>query len=146
MKPIEKSKIAFSLILSIFYLFACQNKQSENSSVEDFHFQWIEHRAENSIQEGDEFLVDMLYKTKENQVIADSRLLGGSFEMKYIDSIWQDRGLFYLGLRKMGKGDSAHFMIPAQNFYQLTASDSLPEILDKNDTLIFQVRLSKLPD
>ena len=47
---------------------------------------------------------------------------------------------YYQALKRLGEGDSAIFTIPAVNFYN-KAGQELPAILEKNDSLTFQIKV-----
>ena len=118
---------------------SCHASQEYQVSDDGVYFRFIEKESDRPVNEGEVVKINMLYKTKEGNVLADSRLMGGAFYMQYIDSIWQNSGLFYKGLTMMGKGDSAEFLIPASNFYEISANDTVPDHINAQDSLIFLV-------
>jgi len=135
MIPIKKLRL---LLFSIIVFYGCTFSDDQLPEI-----QFIGKRASIGVRDGQVVTFHMLYKTRSNQVIADTRLMDGPISIICKDSLWQHSGLFYQTLLQMGEGDSAIFAIPAKNFYN-NAGEPVPEILNQDDSLYFQVRIESV--
>ncbi|MFW5759367.1 MAG: FKBP-type peptidyl-prolyl cis-trans isomerase [Cyclobacteriaceae bacterium] len=133
MKPIRR----LNLLLFSLLIISCTTAENV-SQVPEVKF--IGETSGKKIQEGQIVTFHMLYKTLHDQVLADTKLMGGPVSIIRDDSIWQKSGMFYQALRQMGEGDSANFIIPANNFYT-KSGETLPDILNEDDSLFFQVKI-----
>lgn len=135
MRPIKKLRL---LLFSIFLIYGCTYSDDQLPEM-----QFIGKRASIGIRDGQVVTFHMLYKTLNNRVIADTRLMDGPISIICKDSVWQHSGSFYQALQQMGEGDSAIFVIPAKDFYR-NAGEPVPEILNQDDSLHFQVRVESV--
>lgn len=144
MRLIKRLNPLYNIIFFSILLFSCDQNKEYQVSNRGVYYKFIEKKSREPVSEGEVVKINMLYKTKEGNVIADSELMGGAFYMQYVDSIWQNSGLFYKGLTLLGEGDSAEFMIPAENFYEVTANDNVPDHIHPDDSLIFLVGIEEV--
>lgn len=137
MKLIRKLR---PLLFSTIICYSCSSPE-KTKDIPSLHF--VGSRASQPVEDGQIVTFNMCYKNKDKQVIADTRLMDGPVTIVCNDSIWQQSGLFYQALKQMGSGDSANFNIPAVNFYEKSGQE-LPPILNKEDSLYFQVKIENI--
>jgi FKBP-type peptidyl-prolyl cis-trans isomerase FkpA len=86
---------------------------------------------------GQVMAMHMVYTTGSDSVLFDSREQGMPIGFPYQDPQFQ--GMFAEGMNLLEKGDSAQFLIPAQNFFYQTAKVPVPFGIDAEDTMKFNL-------
>ncbi|MGK7394818.1 MAG: hypothetical protein ACNS62_09595 [Candidatus Cyclobacteriaceae bacterium M3_2C_046] len=144
MRPIRKSNLPDLLLIFLFLkLISCQSPSETKEQTGKLDISYIQDIPSAPLQPGQILKINMMYQNEADSVIADSKLLGGPFFMQFIDSVWQRSGLVYQAIRQMTEGDSITFQVPAQDFYHITAQDSVPGHLKDTD-LTFYVGLEQV--
>jgi FKBP-type peptidyl-prolyl cis-trans isomerase FkpA len=131
------------IILIIFNLIACKNKDSFQKSDQGFSYKIISESSDTiAIKEGDHIQLSVKYYTSTDSLLFNTDEIEGDFRMNVSNS--SEDGLLHEAVKMMRVGDSAHFLINATNFYEQTAGIVTPDFIDKNEDLKFEIKVTKM--
>lgn len=141
---LKKTSHLFGLSLMLaFALWGCQNtefadfEKGEGELLYKLHSQQKGPKA----KVGDFLSVQMDYRTNEDSLLFDSH--GKSFPLELVKPVF--KGDINSALSLMAEGDSATFVIRADSFLLRNAKMlQLPDFVDENSKIIFDIKLHKI--
>lgn len=136
-------KLLFVLTGLFILNLACENNKKFNSSEAGFQYRYIEKSsAEDSVQASDIVGISLKY------FFRDSLLFKASNETEeFIFQLPEKRyeaDSFEKALWRMQPGDSMHFLINAENFYQDTRKESVPPGIPPDADLKFHIKMLRI--
>lgn len=146
MKRTNKLKTKLNLfIIPVFFLgiilfgSACSNDKEFQTTDSGLTYKFIEKGEGDKAEEGEVYMINMMYSDENDSVIANSSFDGGMFPIRYEQEAWENGGMIYSAIGMMGKGDSAVFKIPATDFFVKSAGSSIPPGIDSASSLNFYI-------
>ncbi|MCF6366500.1 MAG: FKBP-type peptidyl-prolyl cis-trans isomerase [Bacteroidales bacterium] len=135
-------KIVFFVSAIILLLFSCDNSESYKKHESGFEYKIITKENTNLTVKEDEILdLKLRYFNQNDSLIFDSETLPGKFRVQVLNP--ETGGLFQEAITMLNIGDSAVFLIPAQNFYKETMKKQIPNFVKKDETFKFEVKINK---
>ena len=136
------NKLLFSLLIgsSVLLLNSCKSdgyKKAESGL--EYHF-FVENSDSAKPVNGDILLLDMKYKTENDSILFDTRELTRKFKMQMKEASHKG-GCIEDAFAMMRVGDSAHFLIDAENFYTITRKIDVPKGIRLGSKLKFEIKL-----
>jgi FKBP-type peptidyl-prolyl cis-trans isomerase FkpA len=132
------------LALAPFMLIACESskypgyKETESGL---YYKHYVKNEAK-AAKIGDYLNMDLLYMTENDSVIFDTRVGGRPMIMPLTEPEY--KGDILEGLALLSEGDSASFIVDAEQFFTNNVKMELPEFLKKGDVLKFEVKLNRV--
>jgi len=131
------------LLLFISFLFSCEDTNSYKKHDSGFEYKIISKNKDGAtFQINDVLDLSLKYSTQSDSVIFNSENYSGKFRVKVEDS--KNGGVFQTAISLLQIGDSASFIISADDFYGNTMKTPTPEFIKVNENLIFELRIDKL--
>jgi len=119
-------------------MFSCGPKNGFNESEDGIIYKLIETVDGEKVELDDYVELNVKYFTNSDSMLFNSESMPGKYRIKLKKSrkITIDDALAMLSV-----GDSAHFMLDAKTFYMVTRREKLPDLIDSNSKLRFEVRV-----
>jgi len=115
-----------------FFIFSCKNSDNFIQHESGFEYRIISEQDNNlTISEGDILDLKLKYYNKKDSLIFDSEELPGKFRVQVLNP--ETGGLFQEAILLMTVGDSAHFLISADNFYKETMKKPVPGFIKEGE-------------
>jgi FKBP-type peptidyl-prolyl cis-trans isomerase len=126
------------LFAALTLLAACDQMGGESFETTEsgLAYRFIEGNADDPIEEGQIMLLNMTYLTEDDSLLFNTDERGGAVPIR-IDSA--AGGIVYEGFSMMNEGDSAVFRINAREVFENTFQTEVPEFIDPESTITFQV-------
>jgi len=133
-------KVLFFLFVSIFILFSCKNENNYKKDPTGFRYKIITKNPEGkAVNKGNILTLKLKYFTQSDSLLFNSENLSSKFRVQ-VSNAGED-GMMQDALKIIKTGDSASFIIPAENFYKKTKRDSIPSFIFPDENLRFEVKI-----
>jgi len=133
-------KVFFFLFVSVFILFSCKNENNYKKDPNGFRYKIITKNHEGTaVNKGNILTLKLKYFTQSDSLLFNSENLSSKFRVQVSDA--GEDGMMQDALKKLNTGDSASFIIPAENFYRKTKRDSIPSFIFPDENLRFEVKI-----
>ena len=133
-------KVFFFLFVSVFILFSCKNENNYKNDSTGFKYRIITENPEGiAVIKGNILNLKLKYFTQTDSLLFNSENLFSKFRVQVSDA--DEDGMMQDALKKLKTGDSASFIIPAENFYRKTKRDSIPSFIVPDENLRFEVKI-----
>ena len=145
LRTFRHSVYIFSKILLIFVLFffACKTSPEYKHSSKGFDYLiHYENKNGKPLKENDIITVKLKYYKLPDSLLFSSGDLSGKFRIKISDA--KDDGIFQDAVKMLKTGDSASFIIPANDFYLKTIKDSIPDFISPDEKLKFEIKVENI--
>jgi len=122
----------------------CKDSNGFEKSEKGFEYKFIAKGNDtSSIADGDHLSLKVRYYNRKDSMLfnTDELSLSGDFRMNVTNSA--ESGLLHDAVKLMRVGDSAHFLIPADNFYNKTAGIITPDFIEEGEFLTFEISVVK---
>ncbi len=119
---------------------ACNNDKIGQEQTTESGLKYTFLRRGEATQEPDSgklMVFNMVYTTENDSVIFDTRTQNMPVAIPVRDTTMQ--GMLAEGFEMLRKGDSARFVVPAENFFNKTARMPVPSFVKKESNIIFRV-------
>ena len=138
-------KINFGLIVLLIVgtaVNSCINSNGFEKHEAGFEYNIINIVEDgNQTQENDYISLIVRYFNSKDSLLFDSKDIHNDFRMRVMNA--EQGGLLHETVKMMKIGDSAHFLIPAEDFYKKTAGIEVPEFIKEGENLRFEIKLVK---
>lgn len=133
-------KLVMFTLAGFALLQACDNDNigEEQTTESGLKYKFI--RKGEATQEPDSgklMVFNMVYTTEDDSVIFDTRTQNMPVAVPVKDTTMQ--GMLAEGFQMLNKGDSAEFIVPAENFFTETARMPVPAFIEEDENIIFRV-------
>lgn len=136
------------LLMLVVGLSACNKKDREVGDMKTresgLQYQYFRLGEEQKPDSSQLLVMHMTATTATDSVLFDTRTQG--FPMALPANDPNMKGLMAEGIKMLHKGDSAQFIIPAKDFYLQTASVPVPQGIDENGNLKFNIGVVEVTD
>lgn len=134
--------IKLIVLLFILFLFSCKNSITYKKHEAGFEYKIISKNKDSAkLKINDVLDLSLKYSNQQDSVIFNSDDFSGKFRIKVENG---ENGMFQTAISLLHVGDSAHFIIPAKDFYENTIKTQIPKFVKENDKLKFELRIKKL--
>ncbi len=120
-------------------------KQSQSYKKSDKGFEYIirkQNKTGKTVKENNILEIKLKYYNSSDSLLFNSADLDGKFRIQVGKS--DKDGIFQDAVKMLKTGDSASFLIPADNFYKKTLKDSVPKFIHQNEKLRFEIKIKKI--
>ncbi|NPA45131.1 MAG: hypothetical protein GXO49_06345 [Chlorobi bacterium] len=131
------------LILFLLFTFSCKNEDVYQKHIDGFEYKIFSN--ENNTQRiniDDLVELDLKYFSESDSLIFNSKELKGKFRVKVEDK--ENGGMFQTAICMLHIGDSASFLIKANDFYTKTIKTELPNFINKDEKLKIELKTKKI--
>ncbi len=134
---IRASKMAF---IGILLVASCQQLPETKSGIE---INFI--RTGNGVNpnHGEIISLNMAYTSENGSVLFDTRKVGGPVQIMFDTTQWKHGGMLYEVLELLEVGDSVQFSIPAENLYEVSFQQPLPDSIESGSEISFNLGLQE---
>lgn len=138
-------KIKFGISILLITVLAGNSCKDTNGFEK--HEKGFEYKMINLVEDGDQILendyisLTVMYFTGNDSLLFDTKEIQDDFRMRVMNA--EQAGLLQEAVKMMKVGDSAHFLIPADDFYKKTAGIEIPEFITESENLRFEIKLDK---
>ena len=131
----------FCLAVSFTLLVSCENLPETKSGV---GINFI--RLGNGVSpiHGEVISLDMTYSTDDGNVLFDTRKVGAPVKIMFDTTEWRNGGMLYEVLELLEIGDSVQFEIPAENLYEVSFEQELPDSVERGSDILFNLSLVEI--
>ncbi len=128
------------IVISVLVLTDCKESEKYKTDKSGLQYKFI-HRdtEEKKIQTGNILALKLKYYNRKDSLLFNSEELPADFRVKVTDA--DKDGLIQNALKMMCVGDSASFLIRADNFFKKTKKDSVPGFISPEDFLRFEIKV-----
>ena len=127
------------LILLIILFSSCSSNNDYQEHTSGLKYKFIEMHPKGEMPESGDILLLSIKFVTEGGLIVDEN---SSYRVQLKKPTYQ--GDLFTGLAIMQVGDSAHLMLNADDYYNITRKRDLPEEFVEGDKLIIQVKLKNI--
>lgn len=127
------------LIVSVIILNSCSDDFKDHPSGLKYMF-FTENTDSVKPKVGDVLVLQMSYKTEKDSILFDTREVQGKFRMQMKEPS-HNGGCIEDAFGLMHVGDSARFLIDAENFYTYTRKINVPFFIKPGELLTFDIKL-----
>lgn len=136
-----KNSIFF--IFLIFIIFSCKDKEEFKHHSLGFDYKILPtSKKDNKIKINDVVELDLKYLSQSDSLIFNTKQNIGKFRIKVESQ--EEGGLFQTAICMMHVGDSAVFLIPANDFYKKTIKTEIPTFIKENEVLKIELKVKKI--
>ncbi len=128
------------IVIFVFVLTDCKESEKYKTDKSGLKYRFI-HRdtEEKKIQTSNILALKLKYYNQKDSLLFNSEELPADFRVKVTDA--DKDGLIQNALKMMCVGDSASFLIRADNFFKKTKKDSIPGFISPEDFLRFEIKV-----
>ncbi|MFH2142198.1 MAG: FKBP-type peptidyl-prolyl cis-trans isomerase [Bacteroidota bacterium] len=132
------------IISGLFLLFitSCSDDFTEHESGLKYIF-FKENTNSIKPKQDDVLVLQMYYKTEKDSILFDTREIQGQFRMQMKEPS-HNGGCIEDAFELMHVGDSARFLIDAENFYLYTRKIDVPSFIRPGELLSFDIKLVEI--
>ncbi len=136
MKTVLKTSVG--IMIGVFFVTSCEQLPKTKSGV---GINFI--RGGNGINpnHGEIISLNMTYTSEDGKVLFDTREVGAPVQIMFDTTQWKYGGMLYEVLELLEIGDSIQFEIPAQNLYEVSFQGQIPDSIDSNSDILFNLGL-----
>lgn len=138
-------KYSIMAIMVAAFFMACQ-KDKTFTTESGLKVNFITDVEGDSLANGDILLLNMKYIKPDGKVMFDSKDNDFPTAIMYNPDQWKESGLFYEALAECNKGDSISFAISAFELFQKTFKSPVPDSIDGNTLLKFNLGVENVMD
>lgn len=121
-------------------LFSCKNENKYKNNPAGFEYKIISENAGGSkVSNKDVISLKLKYYNHSDSLLFNSDDLPAVFRVQVSDS--KEDGIIQDAFKMLKTGDSASFIIPANDFYEKTKRDSIPDFILPNEKLRFEIKV-----
>ena len=136
-----KLKISILFIIALA-VNSCKDSDSFEKNEKGFEYKMINVvEGGDQIMENDYISLIVMYFNSNDSLLFDTKEIQGDFRMRVMNA--EQVGLLQEALKMLKIGDSAHFLIPADDFYNKTAGIETPEFITEGEFLRFEIKIIK---
>ena len=133
-------KIFFSFIFIGFVFFSCKNENNYLKNPGGFEYKFVSKNPGGAeILKGNIVTLKLKYYNEADSLLFNSDDLPAKFRVQIGEA--KTDGIIQDALKMLKTGDSASFLIPAENFYRKTKRDTIPDFILPNEKLRFEVKI-----
>lgn len=125
----------------VFLVSSCK-KAGKITTPSGLQYQFFEEKGGKKPKVGDIMKLHLSYRTMNDSVLYDSKVLGDSFLIELMQPLFA--GGLEEGFALMGEGDSAAFVVSADSIFEKLFRTQLPPFMHKGDKMRFDVRLKQI--
>jgi len=131
------------ILISILFIYSCKGTHGYKVHPAGFEYNIVENSNDGKkIKINDVLDLSLKYSTKSDSLIFNSENYFGKFRVKVEDP--EKGGIFQIAISLLNVGDSAQFIISAKDFYENTIKTKVPNFINENENLKFELRINKL--
>ncbi len=130
----------FPIFVIVLILFSCKNDTDYIKDPTGFRYKIISENPEGTaVIKGNILSLKLKYFTQSDSLLFNSENVSSKFRVQVSDA--EENGMIQDALKKLKTGDSASFLIPAENFYKKTKRDSIPSFIFPDENLRFEIKI-----
>ncbi len=131
------------LIFSCVMAVSCHNDKDYRSNNKGLLYKIIKENAKGTaVKEKDILVLNLKYYTQKDSLIFNSKDFSAQFRVQ-VGNADKD-GLMQDALKMLKTGDSASFLIPAENFYAKTKKAKVPDFIKPGEQVRFEIKLNDI--
>ena len=131
------------LVMIIVITYSCKDSDSFITHEKGFDYRIINDNDEGALIQNDDILeLNVKYYSENDSLIFDSKTVEGIFRIKVSDS--ETGGIFQDAIKILSVGDSAQFLIPANDFFTKTTGGGIPPMIKENENVRFDIKVEKI--
>jgi FKBP-type peptidyl-prolyl cis-trans isomerase len=124
----------------IFFFSSCQNSSGEFKEGEaGLLYQYINEGSGATCENGQIMLLNMVYTTEDDSTLFSTAKMGGPVPIEYNDSIAAKMGGLGAGFGMLKEGDSVLFKLKAEDVFQNTFQQPMPDFIKKESFITFDI-------
>lgn len=131
------NKLGLIIIAVAIFFLSCKN-DSYKTTDSGLKYRYIEEGEGPKPEPGQVMTMHMVYKGENDSVMFSSLEQGAPIPMP-VDSAWKDDGSIYEAFKMLKKGDSMQVQLTAENFFQKTVRQPLPDTLEAKSMITFNI-------
>jgi FKBP-type peptidyl-prolyl cis-trans isomerase FkpA len=124
---------------------ACNSNDYETTNS-GLKYKFIKDAKGDKLEEGKILIVNMAYYTDKDSALFKSSDFPYPVSLPYQDSIWTQSGMIFEGFKMLKKGDSLEFRVPAKDLFEKSFQTSIPEGINKDSEIRFNVGVVDILD
>lgn len=129
----------FLLLVTALFTQACDNKNEYKTTESGLKYRFINDVEGDKINEGDFLLMNISFYDEKDSLLFSSSEQPYPMPIQYQDSMWSQGGQLFEGLKLLTNGDSIEFQVSAEDFYVKTNQAAVPENINKDSDIKFNV-------
>lgn len=124
------------ILLGVFLIASCEQLPKTKSGVA---INFI--RGGNGVNpnHGEIISLNMTYASEDGKMLFDTREIGAPVQIMFDTSQWKYGGMLYEVLELLEIDDSVQFEIPAQDLYEVSFQGQIPDSIDSDADIIFNL-------
>ena len=123
----------------IFLLSSCQNSGEFKEGESGLLYQYINEGSGPTCENGQIMLLNMVYTTEDDSTLFSTENMGGPVPIEYSDSVAAKMGGLGAGFGMLKEGDSVLFKLQAEDVFQNTFQQPLPDFIKKESFITFDI-------
>ena len=138
-----KIDIFIIIVISGFIFTSCKNENNYKQVSSGLAYKIISDNSDGQkIAEGDVLTLKLKYYNHSDSLLFNSDELPAKFRVQVSNT--EEDGIIQDALKMLKTGDSASFIIPANDFYKKTKRDSIPEFILPDEKLRFEIKVENV--
>ena len=139
-----KYELSLILILTMF-LSSCYVDEYKTSD-RGYKYKVVREGKGPGFQNNQFILMNMAYYYEDDSLLFTSSDREVPVSMQFIDTLWDDRGQIYHGLKSLKVGDSAIFKVKCSDLYEVSFRGNIPYGLNPNAEITVQIGIIDMLD
>lgn len=133
------------ILILVLFLSSCNDDEFKNTD-KGYKYRIVRAGQGPEFQDNQFILMNMSYYYGDDSLLFTSSDKGVPVSMHYIDTLWDDRGQLYQGLKSLKVGDSAIFKVKCANLYEVSFRGNIPYGLNPNAEITVYVGIIDMLD
>ncbi len=137
MKKLDNLFLA--LLGSIFLLASCQSSGEFQEGESGLLYKYVYEGSGPTCENGQVMLLNMKYTTEDDSLLFSTDKMGAPVPIEYVDTVAAKMGNLGTGFGMLKEGDSVLFKLKAEEVFQNTFQQPLPDFIKEGSFITFNI-------